>query len=241
MPSTTLSIDPRFRGPPASGNGGYSAGLLANHLGGSDCEVTLRQPPPLDADLRVEQGDDGFRLVGEGGLIATARRAVIDLHVAAPPSLDEAEAASRSFAGFHHHIFPGCFVCGPDRGEGDGLRIFPGKMDDGRVAAPWQPDPSLGDSESCIRSEHLWAALDCPGYFAVEGDSGPALLGRIAARIHERPPVGEPLIVSGWALGSDGRKHGAGTAIHGADGRLVAFARSVWVSVTVSPFQSQPA
>ena len=47
-----MIIAPRFCGPQDSGNGGYTAGLLAKQLGGS-VEVTLRQPPPLGRDLVV--------------------------------------------------------------------------------------------------------------------------------------------------------------------------------------------
>ena len=44
------TIDPRFNGPPGSGNGGYTCGLVAGLLGGP-AEVTLRLPPPLGTPL----------------------------------------------------------------------------------------------------------------------------------------------------------------------------------------------
>src|SRR6185436_9559900 len=53
-----LTIDPRYRGPDTSGNGGYTCGLVAAHVAG-DAEVTLRLPPPLGRPLRVEPRDDG--------------------------------------------------------------------------------------------------------------------------------------------------------------------------------------
>src|SRR5690348_13590046 len=40
-----IVIARRFRGPEASGNGGYSAGLIARELGGHEVDVTLRLPP----------------------------------------------------------------------------------------------------------------------------------------------------------------------------------------------------
>ena len=229
----TVRIDRRFCGPPDSGNGGYVCGLLARALGGSDCEVTLHRPPPLDRDLRIEIQGDAASLTDGATVIASAVRALVDVAVPPPPSLAEADSASMRFTGRTGHIFPTCFVCGPDRAEGDGLRIFAGLAKDGtdQVATTWTPDPSLLDAEGLIRSEFVWAALDCPGYFAVEQRAHPAVLGRLAVNIHE-PRVGpRPLIVTGWPIASDGRKHRAGTALHDADGRLLAAGSATWITL----------
>ena len=53
----TVRIERRFRGPPTTGNGGYVAGLVAAALGGTDCTVTLKAPPPLDRDLVLTTDD----------------------------------------------------------------------------------------------------------------------------------------------------------------------------------------
>jgi hypothetical protein len=55
----------------------------------------------------------------------------------------------------------------------------------------------------------------------------------MTARIDERPRVGDTLVVSGWRIESDGRKHQVGTAIHGEDGRLVAAAQATWIALQV--------
>ncbi|WP_017582944.1 hypothetical protein [Nocardiopsis valliformis] len=64
--ATTLTIPGAFNGPDGSGNGGYSAGLLAGWLtdpGGPAVQVTLRTPPPLDRPLTVEgTPGEGLRL-----------------------------------------------------------------------------------------------------------------------------------------------------------------------------------
>jgi hypothetical protein len=226
-----LCIDRRFRGPPETGNGGYVAGMVARALGGSDCIVTLRLPPPLDAPLALRRAGDGVELLAGERLVATGTPASIDVAVPAPPSLEAAEAAEARFTGHRHHIFPGCFVCGPDRAPGDGLRIFPGRIDDGQVAAVWRPDTGLADADGRVRGEFLWAALDCPGYFAVEEACGRALLGRLGARLVSRPRAGEPLIVTAWSIDRDGRKHRAGSALHDRDGRLVAAAVATWITL----------
>lgn len=229
---SAIRIDPRFRGPPASGNGGYSSGLLAAFLGGSDVEVTLRIPPPLGRDLQVEEDAEGVRLLDAGTLIASAVRKELDLDVPPPPSLATARKAEAHYAGFADHTFPGCFVCGPDRAPGEGLRIFAGSVEDGgQVAAVWTPGSGLADESGNVRTEYLWAALDCPGYFAVKKEAGPAVLGRIAAQIEHRPNAGETLLVTGWPIAHDGRKHQSGTALHRRDGSRVAAAVATWISI----------
>ena len=234
MPPASLRIDSRFRGPPNSGNGGYVCGLLARELGGSDCIVTLRQPPPLDAALRLERADDSASLMQGEELIGSAVRAAIVHEVPTPPGYDEAVEAESRFTGLRHHIFPGCFVCGLERGVGDGLRIFPGGVDGAgprQVAAGWIPDDSLGDGAGLVRSEFVWAALDCPGYFAVEDRAGIALLGRLGATLFRPLRVGEPVIVTGWAIESKGRKHRAGSALHDRSGALIAAGTATWITL----------
>ena len=83
-----------------------------------------------------------------------------------------------------------------------------------------------------MRPDFLWAALDCPGYWSVEASAGLALLGRMTARLTTDVAIGETLVVSGWAIASEGRKHHVGTALHQADGTLVACARSTWITVS---------
>jgi hypothetical protein len=232
--ASTHRIDSRFRGPPNSGNGGYVCGLLARELGGSDCTVTLRQPPPLDENLRLDRADGAVSLLHGEQLIASAVRAELVHQVPAPPSYDAAVEAESRFTGLRHHIFPGCFVCGPERGVGDGLRIFPGGVDDAgsrQVAAGWIPDASLGDDSGQVRSEFVWAALDCPGYFGLEDRAGLALLGRLGATIYRPLEVGEPVIVTGWAIESSGRKHLAGSALHDRSGALLAAGTATWITL----------
>lgn len=222
---TRLTIDPRFCGPPGIGQGGFVAGLLAEALGGSDVTVSLRAPAPLGRPLEMRSSDDHVRLHDGETLVAEARRATLDLTVPAPPSMGEAVAASARFDR-DGHLYPGCFVCGPAREAGDGWRIFPGPLGEGRVAAPW-----TADGEGDLSPHLVWAALDCPGYFAVQEAAGRALLAQMTARILAPVPTGAPLIIQGWSLGSEGRKHRAATAIHAEDGALLAVAGQLWISL----------
>ncbi len=47
-----LVISRRFRGPPTSGNGGYTCGMLAA-AASKPVEVRLMRPPPLDRTLEI--------------------------------------------------------------------------------------------------------------------------------------------------------------------------------------------
>jgi hypothetical protein len=210
-------IPPRYNGPPDSANGGYAAGLLSEALGGG-FEVTLKRPAPVGVDLdlvgnELRQGDV---------VIAEARRITEPLDAPEPVSLEQAEAASKRYPGLERHAYPTCFTCGPKRD--DGLGIFPGPVEgrDGVVAAPWTPTEA--------RPEIIWAALDCPGGWAVDDfQREGVLLGRMAAAIHELPEVGTPQVVMGWRIGEDGRKRFAGSALFTRDGELLAAARSTWI------------
>ena len=229
----TVRIERRFRGPPTTANGGYVAGLVAAALGGSNCTVTLKSPPPLDRDLTLKTRDSVATLAENDTVLVTAAREPVDVDVPPPPSLAGARDAEPRFTGLSHHVFPGCFVCGPERESGDGMRIFPGPLGDDahQVAAVWEPSESLADDHGHVRPEYLWAALDCPGYFAAEDKAGLALLGRMSATIHRPVRAGERLVVTGWPIESEGRKHRVGSALHDGDGALVAAATATWITL----------
>ncbi len=231
MKSTTLHIARRFCGPPNSGNGGYVSGLIARHME-QPCQVTLHAPPPLDTDLQLHPHEDGLQLKFGEQLLATARPYTFDMAIPAPPAMQEAEEAQKRFVGVRHDL-PGCFVCGTNRDPGDGLRIFAGGVceHEEQVAALWRPAADLADAQGNVSSEYLWAALDCPGFFAVKPVSDMALLGRYSARIEQPVQAGETLIVSAWAIKHDGRKHNAGSALYRSNGERVACAEATWISL----------
>jgi hypothetical protein len=229
-----IVIDRRFRGPPNSGNGGYSCGVLGDRFE-DVATVTLRRPPPLDIPLRLLHEDGRVRLLDGDILIGEATPDVLEVDVPVPPTGNEARAASQDYAGFQAHPFPTCFVCGPDREPGDGLRIFPGPLDGTHVvAAAWAPDRSLDGGAGLVHRRHVWAALDCPSYFALPG-APLALLGRLTASIDRLPEIDEPLVVIGWPIGSDGRKHFAGSALADGNGEIVAHGAATWVEISALP------
>lgn len=226
----TLTVARRFRGPTTSANGGYLCGLVAA-LTREPSTVRLQYPPPLDTDLVVTEGEGGLELRhGEIVVAETRHGEVGQLEPPPAPSRQEAGEAGARFAGLSKHFAPECFVCGPKRAQGDGLRIFCGSLGrDDIVAGPWVPDGSLDDGNGQVLGAHLWAALDCPGYAALAPEMRPMLLGELTAQIERPVEVGEPCIVVGWRIGGRGRKHEAGTALYGADGDLAGLARAIWI------------
>jgi hypothetical protein len=225
-----LSIAARFRGPPDSSNGGYFAGLVAT-LAAHTVRVGLLSPPPLDTELAVSRLDDGgLRVLHGAQVIGEAHPATVSLAVPPAPDYLEAVEASRHYAGFRHHRFPSCFVCGTQRVRGDGLRIFAGPLPErGVVAAPWVPDVSLDAGDGKVRAEFMSAALDCPGYYAVAPDDRMMLLAEFTAHVDRRVHIGESCTVIGWRLGGSGRKHEAGTALFDGKGELCGRARALWI------------
>ena len=232
-PAETLIVPHRFRGPETSGNGGYTCGLIAARVDG-DAQVILRRPPPLDRSLEVSRPDDRVLVHDGSHLIAEAGPAAWEIDVPEPPSLQEASAAAELYAGFRHHAFPTCFVCGTDRQPDDGLRVFPGPLP-GRdlVAVSAITDASLPNASGVLNNEIIWSLLDCPGAWAVEreAENQPVVLGTMAARITRPIAIGTSLVVIGWPLGRDGRKLFSGTAVFAADGNLHGCARQTWIVI----------
>jgi hypothetical protein len=215
-----LVIDRKFRGPAESANGGYTCGVLASFLHGP-AEVTLRLPPPLERPLEVATEDE-IELRDGDSVVAEAAAAELDLDLPQPISFEEAKAAALP-EGDRESVFPECFVCGWTRE--DGLRIYAGQVEGTElVAATWTP------TEDVISSEFVWAALDCPGAYAVHfGVRGNPVLGRLTARVEHLPHPGERCVVMGWPLGEEGRKLYAGTVLFGEDDRVLGSARATWI------------
>jgi hypothetical protein len=241
--SRTFRIASRFNGPVASGNGGYSAGLAAQFLKTDAAEATLRAPIPLDQTLRVHETATGIDVMTDDAatriLIMSLKPAELETPKVESPGLAAAEVAAASFRGVEDHVLPHCFVCGPARAVGDGLRIFPDWLKEPSgldnpntfpiVAAPWRPTPDLADASGRIAPEFMWAALDCPGAFAIVAE--PILLGRISARIIERPRSDKPIVAVAGAKGRDRRKHFAGSALFSEAGKLLAFSEQTWIQI----------
>jgi hypothetical protein len=229
-----VTIDSRFRGPSESGNGGYSCGILANFVGPGSAQVTLRLPPPLDRPLAVEVRDGETATMRDGEALVAEAHAIdeLELEIPAPIGVEEAAAARAASPMQHDHPFPECFVCGPDREPGDGLRVTCGPVGDDLVASPWEAD-GTASADGEVPPEIVWSVLDCPG--GISGmllpDLGQSVLGRLAARIDGRIEPGGTYVAVGWPIGREGRKLEAGSAIFSAEGEVLAHARATWIEL----------
>jgi hypothetical protein len=231
-----VTIENRFRGPEESGNGGYSCGVLARYVGPRLAEVTLRLPPPLDHPMDVEQVDGGKALLRDGDSLVAEAEAIDGFELAVPDPVDveEAKAARENSPLHRHHPFPGCFVCGPERGPGDGLGVVCGPIGSAQfVASPWEVDDSVPVEDGAVAAEIVWSVLDCPGGLSgmLVPEVGTCMLGRLAARIHEPIEPGRTYVAIGWPIDHEGRKVHAGSAIFSADGELLADALATWIEL----------
>ncbi len=216
-----LTIDRRYRGPLTSANGGYACGRLAAYVDADEVEVTLRLPPPLERPLGVERDGELVRLLDGDALVAEARPAPVDLGPPPPVSLEEAEAARDRHVRGGGDDFGECFVCGT---RADGLQVHVGPVT-GRE--PLHATPVVLARPA---AELVWAAIDCPGAYAVGAEGrGDIVLGRMTARVDRVPRPGERCAVVSWPLGADGRKLYAATALYAESGELIAVARQVWI------------
>ena len=216
-------------GPLESGNGGYSSGIFAA-LADGPAEVSLRRPVPLDVELTVEPDGDGVRVLVAGEVVALVEPAgelALDVPRVTPA---EARAAAAAYGGTDHGIFARCYVCGPERE--DALRVFAGAVPGrGLVASTWTPPFWTGDARGHVLPEHVWAALDCPTYFASHLDAGftMSFLVRMGARVDAPVVAGLEHVVVAWPLGVDGRKRHAASAVLSASGEVLALARVLLV------------
>jgi len=230
--SESFVVPARFRGPPMSGNGGWTSGHLAElvdgALDGGAVTVRLRTPPPLDTEMAISRGDDGTVEVWDGQtLVAQAFPAepLDATEIPQPVTHAQALAAGPAYEGLVSHPFPTCFACGTERDPADALCLHTGLLAGQSTlrAAAWTPRESA--------PELVWAAMDCPGAWACGLAGRELVLGTMTASIRRLPEVGLPHVVMAWPRGQDGRKYYSGTCLCTDDGRLLAQADAVWIVV----------
>jgi len=241
-----ITIDPRYNGPPASGNGGYVCGTLAAMLGATSVQATLRAPPPLGRELLLRRDPDdphdprdpqtSLALLDGERLLVQAIPAAFELALPALPSADEAEAA-RLVGRLRAQARTGdpydrCFGCGIARE--DGLRIIPSPIadrDDGLVATTWVPSLAEADAQGLATVPQVWTVLDCPAGYAWQyrlPDAGPIVTGRMAASIDAPVIAGRRHRVLAWPIAQEGRKLHAGSMLVDDEDRVVARSLQLW-------------
>ncbi|MCW2928429.1 MAG: hypothetical protein JWM86_2397 [Thermoleophilia bacterium] len=255
--ATSITIPAWANGPDGSGNGGWTAGLLAGQLAQAPrgVAVSLRVPPPLDRALRIEPaGDGGITLwddaTEEPVLVASADPEDVELQVpdvVRGISLARAQVATTNFPFRDQHPFPRCVSCGTARDpELPALHLHAGLVpacvildDAGELtpvfAAPWTPSIDMADGDDLTTASVAarWSALDCPSAAPVADPEAenPVVLARIAVRLDAEVSIGHPHIVAAWRLAVDGRKRWTASVLMDADGDVLGIARALWIEV----------
>ena len=216
---------------PGIAQGGLVCGAAASLLDGPTAHVTLRHPPRVGEVLTGDRRDHDAATLRLGAVtVAEARPTELRLSIPPPITMEQAEAAARSFPALPHPT-PWCFCCGPERNERDALRILAGPVE-GRAlaAAPWIPHPAFGH-DGVVTTEHVWAALDCPGLWgaAYTIPVKPSVTVRMSADLIAPVRIGEPHVVVGWLVEQRGRKTVCGSALLSVHGETIAAARADWV------------
>jgi hypothetical protein len=144
-------------------------------------------------------------------------------------TIAEAEAAASPI---DDHIFRTCFVCGPSRARGDGLRLFPGPVAArALIAAPFQP-AAADCTDGALNPEIVWSLLDCPSglvLYHLDVWKDRFVLGRMAARVDAPLPLRKRFVAVAKIVKVEGRKGYTASALFDDAGGLCAVARATWI------------
>lgn len=253
-----VTIPTWANGPDESGNGGWSAGLLAQYVDKKQAQqgvsVALRVPPPLGRLLHVQTCGDNLQLLDnhdnsgsadQPTLVAEASACTVSLEV--PPEVlsiraDDAQKASIGFPFRDRHPFPRCVSCGTKRSPDQlSLHLHCGPLRDLKVegnpvfADDWIPAPNTSDKDDLIHASvaATWSALDCPSAAPIaDPDSEhPVVLARLAVRIVQRPLIGKRHVLAAWHITSNGRKHSTRSVLIDDAGKLLAVGDALWIEL----------
>ena len=230
---TRVTVGRRYNGPTTSANGGYACGVAAGFVDGP-AEVALRAPVPLETPLEVEHTEEGSVVLRAGDVVVATARPAPEAPPQPPvrPSPDEARLAMRHAWRGRPELFAGCYVCSPERPDGLGVDFGPLPEHPDCTAALLVAGEDVPPRDGAVAPEVVWGALDCPSYTpGLWRLERPSLLARMRAALLEPVKAGSVAVVVGWPLRSEGRKHHTASAVLAPDGRLLAHAEALWVTL----------
>jgi hypothetical protein len=248
MSTTTFTIPKQFCGPPGSSNGGYFCGTVASFFDYS-VSIRLKAPPPLDTEMHIQRNSEQALVLAGKQVIAQVKRSDDPIEPAPFISFDSAaQCSEEGLAGsLINHPFPECFVCGPNRTSGDGMRIFTGPDKNQSLhAASWNAHPAWSSDGCEVDIPFIWSALDCPSSgpaFAtsIQPDSDIAyVLGTLDIRVISRPKINETYAVVCAVDEGDERLYRTRVSLYANDSTLLATGAAIWVQVPRSLFNNTP-
>jgi len=229
----SVTVEASIYGLPNIAFGGYIAGVLAESLG-RDGKVDFHAPAPLGRRLSLHNEGQQVSLTLGETVLATARAQMLELKPPRIPSWEEALDGSDEYLGHAPIDHPYCFGCGPQRDEGQGLRIFPGLVPRGDlVVAAWRPGSAFAGADEVL-SRFVWAAMDCPGAWArrrLANAQDQAVTAYLAVGLIAPVLAHSAHIVFAWSIDRSGRKSLVGTAIASQEGKLCAVSEALWLDV----------
>lgn len=225
----TIRVEKQFKGLKDRGQGGYTAGRLAEYFDGP-VTVALLAPPPLDVDMDVTEDGTALLLTHGDTVIARAERDTRPYRELEPVNLIAAENATRRFPGKFHHAAPGCFSCGIEPGS-FGVHVGP-TAPQGPYASPWIP-PAWTAPHGIVEDPIIWAASDCAAGWRAINEPEPRSAVTAWIRTDLLAPIlpDRTYVIASWSDPWDGRKCQAGSGIFTPSGAMVARSESLWVSV----------
>ena len=256
-----IQLPQRFRGPPASGNGGIATGLIAcigeKILGKPIQGVSSRllRPIPLASPMtftsRITEPDTASISIGDSDGPALTGWASTGTSTAVMPNETVALLASNAALTkekkdrFENHVeqlnpsssdFAGCFVCGPEAEFG--LRLRPRPVTDEISWLSWDPGERWTDNNRLALLPAI-ASLDCTAAigFHREGhltQQESALLGSFDATIIEKPParIAGNLRLVARTRSRDRRKIFTDIGLFSATGQPYILGLATWIVVT---------
>ena len=190
-------IPARFNGPPGECQRRLHVRRARVPLGADVSQVSLRYAATARAPAAVTRGDGRVELArrrharGRGRALGAPAGRARRRSTPTPPRPPRRPGARR---GRPRTRSPTCVVCGPERAQGDGYRIFPGPWPAATASSPpVDPGRVAGRRRRHVRPECLWGALDCPTSAPVAnfGQGPPVVLARLTARLGCAVRVGE--------------------------------------------------
>jgi hypothetical protein len=233
--ATPVVVDSPYCGMPGVGHGGFTAGLAAERLPGQLVEARFLRPPPSATPMRLRAAQQGLELLDGDNVVLQLHPVTLALEVPEPPTMRQAEYAAMANLEISARPSPTCITCGNERAPGDGLRVFVHPIDAREiVAGAWTPHENFGDASGHLAERFIWAALDCPTFWAIDAAYDvdvPLVTARLAVSILQRVPVDQPLIVMAWPIAErSNRLWVSGAAIVTPEGRPLAVARATWIA-----------
>jgi len=227
----TITIPTRFQGVTGLGQGGYTAGLLAERIEGPST-ADFFNPIPLDRPLDLVESNGRLELHDGQTLILRVRAFSGTIRSADPVSIEDAEVARQRSPVYTTGAIPDCFSCGTIP---ESMGVHAGPLSDRQdFATSWTPPDWSNGEDGVVQDRYVWAAIDCPsGWRATT--LGDELLQAVTGQMHTSITgtivQGRTYALVTWSDPWKGRRVKTGTALFDASGTRLAASEAVWISI----------